>query len=972
MANTPKPKKTISTGKRKPSRNSFIKKNVSRIKLNRNLSAKARAKRDERAQRKAKYLASLPKGRVKRVLYRLKPANVYHYWFSREGAIMALKIFGIGMVAMFLIIVGVFAYFRKDLPEITDLSGDKLGGSITYYDRTGQTVLWQDYDGVKRVPVSGDNISEYMKQATVAIEDKNFYSHGAFDVTAIIRAGLNDVFGGSSRQGGSTITQQLVKNSEGWTDDISIGRKIKELILAVELEREYSKEDILTGYLNIAPYGGVDYGVETAARDYFNKSAKDLTLAESAFMAAMPKSPSVYSPYSDPKWNPAISESYFDEESLIGRQHYILDQMVDQGMISKDQAEEAKAYDILASVHKLAPSQYQGIKAPYFVLAARDQLNKQYGDTTLKRGGWKVITTLDLGMQNKAEELVAANQSKVVRYGGDSQAVVVEDVQTGQMMALVGGSDFNNQEYGQMNFGHSINISPGSSFKPYDYAAMIENTTNTGAGSVLYDVQQPLPGWPCTDPTKPLVNNPNDPTGSQKCLWDYDFKYPGPLTLRYALAGSRNVPAVKAMLTVGTDKVIETANSMMGDSNAYKCFVQGVDVNNAGKDDQAQCYGSSAIGDGAYLHLDQHVNGLATMARLGSYIPQTYILKIIDSSDKELYNWTQPESKQIIRPDTAYIVNDMLSDTNATYLSGVNKFQNWNNWKFAVKTGTTNDNYDGLMTSWSTRYAVASWVGYHTRTKALTPGGMETLTAPLTRGMMQYAHGSISEPQNWVKPSGVQTLPAYVVRNHVGLGSIEPSPSTDLYPSWYQPKNQQASVSNQTIDKVSGLVATSCTPDLAKEEATNSNDNIFSADIFWPIGSNGNSDSNLTDNVHNCDDAKPRVQISAPAICDASQGGCVINAYINKGTHALSSDKFKGTANLIINGQIVATKDVPDSADTVTVVFNYKPSENKPNSTVTVQVIDSVLYDASSSATVNMKAETTNNNNTNNNSNNQN
>lgn len=948
------PKKAGASSRRRAVKNSFITRSGNRIKLNRSLTERARVKRDLRAQRKAKYLASLPKGRFKRILYRLQPKRVFHYWFSREGGIMALKIVGIGVVAGFLLVIGVFAYFRKDLPAIKDLSGDKVGGSITYYDRTGQTVLWQDYDGVKRVPVSGDNISDYMKKATVAVEDKNFYTHGAFDVTAIIRAGLNDTFNTGSRQGGSTITQQLVKNSEGWTDDVSIARKVKELILAVELEREYSKDDILVGYLNLAPYGGVDYGVETASRDYFNKSAKDLTLAESAFLAAMPKSPSAYSPYSDPQWNPAMTDSYFDKQALLDRQHYILDQMAEQGMITQDQANSAKQYDILASVHKLAPSKYQGIKAPYFVLAARDQLTRQYEGAS-KVGGWKVITTLDLNLQNSAEQLVAKNQASVVRYGGDSQAIVLEDVQTGQMLALVGGSDFNNPDHGQMNFAHSINISPGSSFKPYDYASLIENTTNTGAGSVLYDVQQPLPGWPCTDKTRPLVNNPADPNGSQKCLWDYDFNYPGALPIRYALAGSRNVPAVKAMLTVGTDKVISTANSMMGDSNAYKCFASGVDVNNATKDDQSQCYGSSAIGDGAYLHLDQHVNGLATLGRLGSYIPQTYILKIVNSSNKTIYNWTQPEGKQVIRPDTAYIVDDMLSDTNATYLSGANKFQNWNGWKFAVKTGTTNDNFDGLMTSWSTKFAVASWVGYHTRTKALTSGQMETLTAPLTRGLMQAATTSLNtSPQNWVKPSGVKTAAAYVLRSNPSTttrGAIVPSASTDIYPSWYQPKS--SSSSTQTIDKVSGLLATSCTPELAKEDAANANDNAFSSDIFWPITSSGASaNTNLSDNVHQCGDQPPTISIQLLQPCDAKvQNDCAITVNINQGTHPLTSEKFKGTINVIIGGQTVATQQVDNSGVVSNIPFT-PPNPNATSDTVTVQIIDSVLYSSSETGTV--------------------
>ncbi|MDB5166749.1 MAG: hypothetical protein JWM37_821 [Candidatus Saccharibacteria bacterium] len=945
MAN---PTNSGTPGGRRPAKNSFTMKSGNSIKLHRSLGERSKVKRDLRAQRKAMYLSTLPKDRFQRILYRLHPKRVMHYWFSREGMIMALKLAGVGMVAIFLLTVGVFAFFRKDLPEIKNLSGDKLGGSITYYDRTGQTVLFQDYNGVKRVPVAGDSMSKYVKQATIAIEDKDFYKHGAVDLRGIARAGYNDVFGSGGRQGGSTITQQLVKNSEGWTNDQTIARKVKEVILAVELEREYSKDDILTGYLNIAPYGGVAYGVESASRDYFNKSAKELTLDESAFLAALPKAPSSLSPYSDPRWNPAIADSNFDEEALIGRQHYILDQMADQGMIKKSEATAAKKVDILAKIHQLSPSKYENIKAPYFVLAARDELTKKYGDSTVKRGGWKVVTTVDLTAQSTAENLVAKNQATVKRYKGDSQAMVVEDVQTGQIVALVGGSDFNNKEYGELNFAHTVNVSPGSSFKPYDYTAMIENTTNTGAGSVLYDVQQPLGTYKCS--------NKERPKDGGDCLFDYDFKYPGALTLRYALAGSRNVPAVKAMLTVGTDKVISTANALMGDDNAYKCYAQGVDVNNATKDDQAPCYGSSAIGDGAYLHLDQHVNGLASLARLGNYIPTSYILKITDASNKKLYEWSQPQAKQIVRPDTAYIVNDMLSDTKATYLSGANKFQNWNGWKFAVKTGTTNDNFDGLMTSWSTKYAVVSWVGYHTRTVALTSGAMETMTAPLTRGMMQALHAN-TKPTNWAQPSGVKSLPAYVVRTHVGLGSVEPSPTNDLFPSWYQAKS--GSTGSQTIDKVSNMLATSCTPEMAKLTASGANDNSFSADIFWPTNRSARSAASTTatssDNVHQCADSKPSITITAPDNCNANQGGCTITATATAGTHALDSGSFPGTINFIVNGQTVNTQHVTDSPASVS--FTYMPTSTG-QTTITAQIIDSVLYDSTSSANLFATAQT--------------
>jgi penicillin-binding protein 1A len=212
-----------SSGRRRPGKNVFTTKSGNSIKVNRSLSERVRANREAKARKRAAYLSTLPQNRFKRILYRLHPKRVLKYWFSREGAIMALKVMGIGIVVCFLLLVGVFAYFRKDLPNITSLASTE--GSIVYYDRTGQNVLWQDYDGVKNVPVTSENISKYMKDATIAIEDKNFYKHGAFDVSGIVRAGVNDVFNhGGAVQGGSTITQQLVKLNQGWTQDRSIAR----------------------------------------------------------------------------------------------------------------------------------------------------------------------------------------------------------------------------------------------------------------------------------------------------------------------------------------------------------------------------------------------------------------------------------------------------------------------------------------------------------------------------------------------------------------------------------------------------------------------------------------------------------------------------------------------------------------------------------------------------------------------------
>jgi penicillin-binding protein 1A len=926
------------------------------------MADRRKAKKMNRAATKAEYLSTLPKERWKRIAYRLQPKRVAAFWFSREGGVMALKLIGVGIVICFFLTVGLFAYFRKDLPKIKDISGSNLGGSITYYDKSGQTVLWQDYDAVKRIPVKDDQISDYLKHATIAVEDKNFYTGGAFDIRGIMRAAIHDVTNvGGPVQGGSTITQQLVKLNEDWTNDRTISRKVKELILAVELEREYTKQEILTGYLNMAPYGGVEYGAEAAARQYFQTDAKNLSLAQASMLAAIPKSPTRLSPYSSTQFNPAASNK-FDQDGLIGRQRYILDQMVDQGYITKAQADEAKQVDVLAQV-KPRTSKYNDIKAPYFVLAAKQELQEKYGANTVARGGWKVTTTLDMDLQTKAEDLVAKNQKNVERYGGDNQAVVATDVKTGQMVALVGGYDFNNPDYGKINYAQ-LNISPGSSFKPYDYASFIENRTDAGAGSVLYDSQGPLlPNqYQCTVKTRKTAT---DKSGN--CLFDYDFKYPGATTLRYALGGSRNVPAVKAMISaVPTDKskdrvksinkVIGTANSLIGNDNAYKCYVTGTNVQEGTKADQKQCFASSAIGDGAYIHLDEHVNGLASLARGGEMLPQTYILNITDSAGKTIHKWTQPKPKEIIRPDSAYIVNDILSDPKASYMSTQYKQHTYGGWRTAYKTGTTNDNFDGMMTGWNTQYAIASWVGDHTRNKALTGGHMEYMTAPLTQGLMKAALDKTGgKPVDWQKPTGMKSLNAYVQRTHVGASSIEPGPTQELFPSWYVGKAGTKASASTTIDKVSGGTATSCTPAAAKQTVGGANDNSFSADDFYPIGKSSSSSTTTTtaaaDTVHNCDDAKPSLTLTAPSTCGPQ--ACNILAVPGQGTHPLGGGSFGGTVSVSVNGAVIGTQNVSESGSTLT--FTYTPTTTGPV-TVTATVTDSVLYETTTSATVNTVA----------------
>ncbi len=928
------------------------------LKVNRNLGEKWTAMKEGKAYRKVMRMEGLPKSRLKRILWRLNPKRLYHYWFSRDGGITALKILGLVILAIFVLTLGVFAYFRKDLPNIKDISGDTLGGSISYYDRTGKILLWQDYNAVKRVPVQNDQISPYIKQATVSVEDRDFYKHRGFDVKGITRAASNDVLHHGAQQGGSTITQQLVKLTQDFNQNRSVALKIKELILAVELERTYTKDDILTGYLNAAPYGGVDYGVQSAAADYFHTSAKDLTLPQAAMLAAIPKSPAYYSPY---------DVATFDKKAFIDRYNYVLDSMVQTHKITAKQAADAKKVDILATVQP-QQTKYAGIQAPYFVLAAKNQITTEFasqsgGASSQKVGGWRVITTLDMNLQKKAEDLVQSNIANIKRYGADEEALVLQDVKTGQYQALVGGTDFSNEDHGKINYAQWY-ISPGSSFKPYDYAALIDKSNNVGAGSVLYDVQQPLPGYPCTNKEKPSFSATS--TGGN-CLWDYDFKYPGAETLRYALGGSRNVPAVKSMLTVGTDKVIKMADDMMNANDAYKCFNPGVDVNTATKKDRAQCYGASSIGDGSYLQLDQHVNGLASMARLGQTIKPTYIMQIYQgTSKKPSYEWKQPKGTQVIRPESAYIINNMASDPNASYLpAGYYKWHHYNGWTNAIKTGTTNNGFDGLMMSWNTKYAVGSWVGNHTRNVSLHTS-MEYLTTPLTRGMMTYAlDNSHATPVSWSEPAGLQHLPGYVIRSHVGIGSVEPSPTTEIFPSWYKAK--AVSSQNSTIDKISNKLATQCTPTLAKQTVGGSSaPNQYSVDIFYPPGQTANNNSANTgasDDVHSCSDSPPKIDSFFINGQDVSGGGtascsgsCTITTTVEAGTHPFNDSQYSqypGTVNLLINGQVAQTAHVSDPSDTKT--FTYSGSGSV---SVAIQVIDSVLYDSTSaSATANFSAQ---------------
>lgn len=911
------------TGKRRVVGRKFLTKSGKTIKVNRTLMERSKARQEAKALRKAERMKGMPKSRIKRILYRLHPKRVAKYWFSRDGAIMALKLIGVGIVVMFFSLMAVFAYFRKDLPNLKDISGDSIGGSIRYYDRDHKTLLWEDYDAVKRNPVERDQIAQVMRDAIIAAEDRDFYNHNGFNVKGILRATLRNASSGT-RQGGSTITQQVVKlNNPEFINNRTVSVKVKELILSVELERSYSKEEILNGYLNSAPFGGLEYGVQVASKTYFQKDAKDLTLDEAVFLASVTNSISYLSPYS----------ANFNENSLKRRMNYVYDAMVDMGKITREQAEAAKNTDTLATIKPRQPNKYQGITAPYFVLAAKRQLESILGEQGYKTGGFDVTTTLDMEKQKIAEDEVHKGMSRVYANGFDKAAFAAEDVTTGQVVAMVGGDDFfDTARSGEINYAQAL-LPPGSSFKPYDYLALIEKGDTYGAGTVLYDTQGPLEGYACTIKARP--------TAGGNCLWDYDFRYPGPLTLRYALGGSRNVPAIKAILTTGVKETIDVANTLglRGDSTSndlgdgggndgYRCF-----------DDDAKtilrdCYASAGIGDGAYLSLDRHVHAYATISRNGNKLPQTYILKVTDGSGRLVKEWKQTNGEQVVRPDSAYIVADMMSDPRASYFS--NKPHRYKGWEFSLKTGTTNDSKDGWLMGFSTKYAAGVWVGHHTG-RVATRQFMEVMTQPIWQGWMDRAHDNITAVKR-EKPAGVQSLPAYVVRSHVGLGSQEPSPTNDLYPSWYKKPNVK--VESKTIDIISNKLATECTPEAAKKVMSDSAIASFSGDKF--VGS-GAVTTEEKDDVHKCDDVKPTISVSI-ASKTGSPGVYNLTATYASGTHPLSSDAHKGSVKIRVAGADIQNGTFEVAANgSVTAEYTALTGGAKD---VSAEIFDSVLYSA--------------------------
>lgn len=859
-----------------------------------NLAQKRKVKKDSEARKRAEYLATLPKHPVKRFFYRMHPKRFWAYWFSKKGMFMALKIAGVGILLLALFVGGMFAYFRKDLDQIRPGEIDKRVQTTvtTYKDRNGVT-LWEDKGGDNyKLVVKSDELSDNLKKATVAIEDKDFFKHSGVSFTGTFRAAFNNFTGGST-QGGSTLTQQLVKqvffSSNGEADDRGLGgipRKIKELILSIEIERMYDKDQILTLYLNESPYGGRRNGAESGAQTYFGKSAKDLTIAEAAFLAAIPNNPSLYNPY-----------NVAGHEALVARQHLVLKDMKEVGYITQAQYDEAIKVPILDELKSEADG-YDGMKAPHFVLMVRAQLEQELGKATVGKGGLTVTTTLDSRIQTKLEESMAAMfASSTPNWAGFSNgAATVEDSKTGQIVALVGSRDFKYEGFGQDNAATAY-IQPGSSVKPLVYSQLFQQKPqgqqNYGSGSILTD-------------------EPIDSIYGAK-LQNADRKYLGAVTIRQSLATSRNVPAVKAMYISEQSKAGSTLNTIRSMGASSYC-TQGADKT-AGL--------ALAIGGCGVEQVDL-VNAYASLSRGGVYKPQSSVLEVKNSSGETLKKWSDTDGKQIIDPQAAYVVTDILGDANASASLGNYEAKRIPGVKLAVKTGTSDKGgnaKDLWMAAYSPVLTMAVWLGNPDTT--ILKNGTSSLGSPIVASVMEYAHKEVYAAEGKWKVGDWFSQPK-------GIQRINQSGASQVYPSWWSNK-QGITDTKLMFDKVSKKKATDCTPEAARIElgVLKVVDPVTKKDSYSnvPDGYNAKED----DDVHKCTDAKPTI---GSITVNGSSGNWVISVTVAQGTFSIPASGVSVT----VNGTALTASGSGSSF-----TANYTGT-GSPNGTISVTVTDAGYY----------------------------
>jgi 1A family penicillin-binding protein len=661
--------------------------------------------------------------------------------------------FLIGLVSFFIftgiIIIWITSF---ELPSLDSFEERRVVQSTKIYDRTGEIILFDVHGDINRTVVPYEDISDYVKFATIAIEDANFYNHNGIEIKSIVRAILNNIKDGDllGGQGGSTITQQVIKNAL-LTTDKEVSRKIKEWVLAPRLENILTKDQILNIYLNEVPYGGTVYGVQEATRRFFSKDAKDLSVAEAAYLAALPQAPTYFSPYGGYK------------EELETRKTKVIQRMFEHGFITEEEFNTANNEQVV--FQKQASF---GIKAPHFVMYIKEQLEEEYGKEAVEQGGLKVITTLDWELQEKAEEIVnkhaLANKEK---FDAENGAIVAVDPKTGQILTMVGSRDyFDNDIDGNFNI-TTAKRQPGSSFKPFVYAEAFNKGYRPE--TVVFDLATEF-------------STTCESSGECYKPVNYDGKYNGPMSLRNALAQSVNVPAIKVLYLAGLRDSLKLAKNL------------GIGtLTNVGQ------YGLTLVLGGGEVRPIDMASAYAVFANDGVKRPHVGILSVEDQEGEVLEEYKE-ESARVLNEQTSRLISDVLSDNVARApVFGSNSYLNFRGRDVAAKTGTTNDYRDAWIVGYTPSISVAAWAGNNDNS-SMSKKAAGSIVAPMWNEYMQFALNKYPgepfqspEPMNQdVKPiirgewqtSNIHSILHYVDKNNP-LGDEPNNPGRDpQYGMW--------------------------------------------------------------------------------------------------------------------------------------------------------------------------------------------
>jgi len=640
--------------------------------------------------------------KLKRELRRTRPVRRRLSNGVRKPKRVLKKIFLFFILTIFLsalLVIGTFAWFAKDLPNPEEVSERQEVQSTKIYDRTGQILLYEIFGEKKRTVIPTNEISDFIKYATVATEDDSFYEHPGIALKSILRAFWANIRG-KHIQGASTITQQFIKNSM-LTPERTLTRKIKEVILSLELERKYSKDEILTFYLNEVPYGSNTYGVEAAARFFFGKYARELDLAESALLAALPKAPTYYSPYGT------------HPEALKARQEYIIARMLKLGFITKEEAGTALKVKLEFVTHK------HGIKAPHFVMYVQELLEEKYTVDYIKEAGLKVYTTLDWDLQQIAEievsKQAAVNEKK---YKAFNAALAAIDPKTGQVLAMVGSKDYFALSYPEgcisgktCLFDPNVNVAirerqPGSAFKPFAYAQAFQKgyTPET----ILFDLETEF-----------------GVAGAKSYMpQNYDLKFRGPVTMRQALAQSINLPSVKTLYLAGVKDTVKLAQklgitTLTRDPNRY--------------------YGLSLVLGGGEVKLLDIVSAYSVFANEGQRLSPQVLLKVATNEGKVLEEF-ESKPERVLEPQVASLINDLLSDNSArASMFGSRSKLFLGDRPVAAKTGTTQEYRDAWTIGYTPDMVAGVWVGNNDNTEMKKGAAGIYAAAPIWNAFMREA-----------------------------------------------------------------------------------------------------------------------------------------------------------------------------------------------------------------------------------------